>query len=173
MKRLLLLYTSRSGSTLEVASVIASTIRKHGIEVDIEDATQYTGGLENYDGVILGSPIYKGIWMSSLWRAVRRLETQFKHKPVWGFSLCIRALEPGGREIAYERYIPHNIFDQFNLQDYRMFAGRLANLSIADKHEFTRTYDGKLQMTEGDYRDWAAIQAWARQIASTEFVSVR
>lgn len=94
MTQILLLYATRHASTGEVASFIARILTEQGLEVDTRLADTFTDNIDTYDSVILGSPIYKGVWLSSLWRSVRRLETQFKDKSVWGFSLCVRILEP-------------------------------------------------------------------------------
>lgn len=165
MTGILLLYATRSGSTGEVADFIAQILTEAGITVDTHLADNFTDDIHDYDAVILGSPIYKGVWLTSLWRTVRRLETQFKDKPVWGFSLCMRILEVEGQTYAEANYLPHSLLDKLNLQSHRFFRGRLENLSLALRQELHETYDGELGLKEGDYRDWEAIRAWALEIA--------
>ena len=165
MTHILLLYTTRGGSTAEVTNFVAKVLKDRALDVDIQFVDNFRGDIYSYDAVILGSPIYKGILMSSLWRLIRQLEPQFKSIPVWGFSLCMRVLEPGGQDYARANYLPHNLLDKLNLQDYHFFAGRLENLSLAQRNEFHETYDGHQGRKEGDYRDWNAIHAWALNIA--------
>jgi len=165
MTRILLLYATRGGSTAEVANFMAKVLKDRAFDVDIQSAANFTGDIHHYDAVILGSPIYKGIWMTSIWRTVRQLETQFRNRPIWGFSLCVRVLEPGGLDYAQANYLPHNLLDKLNLQDHCFFAGRLENLSLSQRNEFHETYDGRQGRKEGDYRDWKAIRSWTLQIA--------
>jgi len=167
MKKLLILYASKRGSTAEVATFIGRILQEQELSVDVVDADNFTGDIHSYNAVILGTAIYKGVWMSSLWRTVRRIEDQFKDKPVWGFSLCMRVLEADGYDYAFANYLPHNILERLNLKNYRFFGGRLQDLSLGLRQEFHETYDGMIGRKEGDYRDWNAIRAWALDIATT------
>src|SRR5690606_17001217 len=124
----------------EVAHYIHRVLHQQGVDASIFNADEFDGDIHDYDGVILGSPIYKGVWMTSLWRRIRHLQEQFKDKPVWAFSLCMRVLEPGGKDYAQHHYLPHTVLDKLNMRDYRFFAGRLAHLSLTQKTEFYETY---------------------------------
>src|SRR5687768_6259147 len=130
MSKTLILYASQNGSTAEVARLLAETLQEYGHEVRLANAEGYIGDIHRYDAIILGTAIYKGMWLHSLLNTVRRLLPQFGAKPVWGFALCIRALEPAGEDYARQFYLPRNLLDTLNLQEYQFFAGRLNHLSL-------------------------------------------
>jgi menaquinone-dependent protoporphyrinogen oxidase len=166
MSKALILYASQKGSTAEVAQYLAEIINQAGHKVVLENANSFSGDIHTYDAIILGSGIYKGMWLHSLLSTVNRLKPQFEQKPVWGFALCIRVLEIAGKDYARQFYLPHNSLQETNLQDYRFFAGRLSQLSVSDKAILHERYDGEYSHREGDYRDWDEIRAWAKGIAA-------
>ncbi len=57
MSRVLVTYATTYGSTREVAEAVAATLQACGLNVDVE-AMPRVSGLEAYDTVIVGVPIY-------------------------------------------------------------------------------------------------------------------
>jgi menaquinone-dependent protoporphyrinogen oxidase len=51
----LVAYATRSGSTKEVAEVVAATLREHGLEVDVQPMKSVRS-LAGYRTVVLGAP---------------------------------------------------------------------------------------------------------------------
>jgi menaquinone-dependent protoporphyrinogen oxidase len=172
MSKVLILYASQKGSTAEVAKFLAETLKQAGHQAVVENVEHFTGDIHAYDAIILGSGIYKGLWLHPLITTVNRLKSQFGLKPVWGFALCIRVLEPAGEDYARQFYLPKNLLNNLNLQEYHFFAGKLQNLSISDKNTLHERYDGEYAQHEGDYRNWDEIRAWGRRIA-TKLQSVK
>jgi menaquinone-dependent protoporphyrinogen oxidase len=166
MSKVLILHASQKGSTAEVAEQLAQQLLEANHEVRIANALGYEGDIHRYHAVILGTAIYKGMWLHSMRNTVNRLMPQFHEKPVWGFSLCVRVLEPAGEDYARQFYLPHNLLNKLNMQDYQFFAGRLMHLSVSEKATLAERYDGwNYQAHEGDHRDWKKISEWGRQIA--------
>lgn len=166
MSKALIIYASQKGSTAEVAQFLAETLRQAGHQTTLENANNFSGDIHAYDAIILGSAIYKGMWLHSLLSTVNRLKPQFGQKPVWGFALCIRVLEIAGEDYARQFYLPQSSLKDLNLQDYRFFAGCLQNLSVNEKTILHERYDGEYAHHEGDYRDWDEIRAWGKRIAA-------
>lgn len=164
MQKLLILYASKNGSTTQVANFIGKLLNQKGIETDLQNVFQFEGDIESYDAIIIGSPIYKGVWLTSFWRIIRQLQFARLQKPIWGFSLCVRVLETDGLDYAIEHYLPHDLLEKLNLRDFKFFAGRLQNLTPSERTEFHAHYDGVNGRNEGDFRDWNAISAWVYQI---------
>jgi menaquinone-dependent protoporphyrinogen oxidase len=165
MSKILILCASQKGSTAEVAEQLAQQLQEANHEVRLANALGYEGDIHRYDAVILGTPIYKGMWLHSMLNTVNRLMPQFQQKPVWGFSLCVRVLEPDGEAYARQYYLPNNLLSKLNLQDYQFFAGRLTNLSISEKSTLAERYDGLFyNHHEGDHRNWNKISEWGKQI---------
>ena len=166
MSKILILYASQKGSTTEVANVLGQNLQEANHEVRLANALGFEGDIHRYNAVILGTGIYKGMWLHSMLNTVNRLLPQFQQKPVWGFALCVRVLEPAGEDYARQFYLPKNILNKINLQEYRFFAGSLTNLSIIEKSTLAERYDGwNYQMHEGDHRNWDEIRAWGSHIA--------
>jgi menaquinone-dependent protoporphyrinogen oxidase len=59
MKRILVAYTTFSGSTAEVAQAIGEEIAKSGLQVEVLPAAGVKS-LEGYDGVVVGGPMIMG-----------------------------------------------------------------------------------------------------------------
>jgi menaquinone-dependent protoporphyrinogen oxidase len=166
MSKILILYASQKGSTAEVAQALAAILQGEGHEASLANAEGYREAIHAYDALILGTGIYKGMWLHSLLGLTTRLLPQFQQKPVWGFALCVRVLEPAGEDYARQFYLPYNLLDKLNLQEYRFFAGRLTNLTISEKRTLAERYDGHYHHEhEGDNRDWDEIRAWGKRIA--------
>lgn len=62
MKKIAVVYYSRSGNTRSMAELIASGAGKvDGVEVDIKDIADFSVDMAlSYDGIIIGSPTYYG-----------------------------------------------------------------------------------------------------------------
>ncbi|HPI98755.1 MAG TPA: flavodoxin domain-containing protein, partial [Synergistales bacterium] len=157
--RILVAYETRKGSTREVAETIASEIRSCGwdaVAMDIKTSPSP----EEYDHVILGGPIYMGKIKEVKAFAERHeevLRTRLLGAFAVGMSFAVTDEEQqaSGRKALDEAIAP--------LEPARLgyFAGRIdpAKLSLIEK--------GMVKMVKspiGDFRDWDAIQAWAREV---------
>lgn len=62
MAKGLIIYTSRSGNTKEIAQLISEGMRMAGIEAVLKDASEIRSevDLQGYDAVLVGSPTYHG-----------------------------------------------------------------------------------------------------------------
>lgn len=61
MKKVLVVYYSRSGNTEKMAKLIAEGVSKKGINVDLKKVEEVNiDSLPDYDGYIIGSPNYFG-----------------------------------------------------------------------------------------------------------------
>jgi menaquinone-dependent protoporphyrinogen oxidase len=152
---------SKHGSTAEVATRIAGTLRGHlagdtVVEVraaaDVDDTTPY-------DAFVLGSSIYMGRWLEVARKLAGRVATQ-PPRPVWLFSSgpigdpANPAEEPAGIG---------DLVTTTHARDHRLFAGRL------DRHQLgfgEKAVVTALRVPDGDFRDWDAIDIWATQIAA-------
>ena len=65
--RVIIIYYSRSGTTKEMAEVIAGEIKKRGVDVDITSTDKIAAeDILRYDGIIVGSPTYYGNMASQI-----------------------------------------------------------------------------------------------------------
>jgi menaquinone-dependent protoporphyrinogen oxidase len=158
--RAAVIYGSRLGATRGVAERIAARLGAAGLDVQLEAAEQ-VGDLPAADAYVIGSGVYGQHWMKQASALVKRSKTVLSARPVWLFSVgpvgqwatSSSPIEP--KEIAGFRRSIRPV-------DHRVFAGALArgtldasNLSVVERFVSRRF------MPEGDWRDWAAIDAWA------------
>jgi len=101
-----------------------------------------------------------GHWMKEAVEFVRRNRTALAGMPVWLFSSG-----PLGEDHPEDMGIPatlDELLEQTGARDHQVFVGRL------DKSELgfgERLISKVVKAPEGDFRDWDAIRAWAREIA--------
>ncbi len=156
---ILIAVTSKHGSTREIADAISDELRQAGHNVEVRDA-QSAPLVDIYDAVIAGSAIYMGHWMGEAKAFVERNRGHFSGKPVWLFSSG-----PLGEDHPEDMGVPETLDDlleQTGARDHQVFVGRL------DKSELgfgERMISKVVKAPEGDFRDWDAIRAWAREIA--------
>jgi len=156
----LIAVASRHGSTGEIAAAIAEELRQAGYNVDVRSVDDEIP-MALYGAVIIGSGVYMGHWLAEARHFVDREREQLRVMPVWLFSSG-----PLGEEEAQPKSEPvhmKELMEATRARGHRMFAGKL------DKHEqglAARLVIKMVKAPEGDFRDWEAIQDWAREIAT-------
>ena len=169
----LLLYATRGNSTAEVAQHIANILKAADIHITLANAEVYdmTADSNTYDAFVVGTGIYTGMWNKSLLEKLRQVRHTFKGVPMWGFGMCIRVLEADGEAYAQRNYMPDFITLEFNLQEFKFFAGKfiLSDINMEDRWTLAIRYDGEVppENYNKDYRDWDAIRVWANKVASS------
>ena len=158
--RILVTAASRHDATTEVAHAIATALERADIEVD-ERRPEDVDHLDGYDGVVLGSAIYDGHWLKPAKDLVERTSSRKRALPVWLFSTGPIGvpLKPEGLPVDVAPML-----EQSGAREHRIFGGRL------DKRQLGFGEKVLVQMvgaTDGDYRPWDEIEAWAREIATT------
>ena len=152
---------SRHGATRELADAIATRLRQHDLEVDVQNPAAVTS-LTGVDAAIIGSAVYAGRWAREGRALIGRLTPVPQGLPVWLFSSG-----PLGDDGAREA-LPLSTVDELvastGAQEHRIFAGRLdrGRLSLAE-----RAVAKAVHAPEGDFRDWHEVEAWADTIAAT------
>jgi menaquinone-dependent protoporphyrinogen oxidase len=158
--RVLVTAASRHGGTAEVAHAIAMALEHAGITVD-ERRPEDVGHLNAYDGVVLGSAIYAGHWLKPATELVERTSSRMRTLPVWLFSTgpIVDPLKPEGSPLDITA-----MSEQSGARDHRIFGGRLdkGQLGLGEK-----VLVRMVGATEGDYRQWDEINAWAMEIAAS------
>jgi menaquinone-dependent protoporphyrinogen oxidase len=188
--KILITYSTLSGTTVEVAQAIGEELTKKGMQVDVLPLDK-VGSLGSYGGVVLGGPMIMGWHRSALGflrknrRALSQIPlavfvmamslTKTSETSVGGVPICVDDKLPQppqkeGRPTLKERYA--------NVVNYARpivnAAGPAKPLSIAF---FGGRLDyGRLawwavmfamlviQAPAGDKRNWPAIRAWASGI---------
>lgn len=157
--KILVSAASKHGATTEIAEAIAAAIRESGVGVDAI-APEEVRDVAGYDAFVLGSGIYAGRWLEPARRLVERHHAVFVSRPVWLFSSgpIGEPLQP-----TEEPHDGANLTRELSAREHRVFAGKL---NRDDLGWVERTITGMLKAPDGDFRDWDAIRAWARQIVA-------
>ena len=165
--KILVAYATKHGSTAEVAEFIGKVFREHEIDTTVTKV-ELVQSVKDYDAFVLGSPVYASLWLTEMSQFLERFESELSKKPVYYWMNCIRVLEPDGREHAQAEYVYQPTMKKIGVRDIAVFSGKL-NLHEIDWNErwtLSVSYEGNALpgSRNDDYRDWNAIQEWAKQV---------
>lgn len=157
-RRVLVAYASGAGSTAEVAEAIARPLRDPGVEVDVRPVGEVTD-LSIYQALILGSSIRAGRWLPSAIHFVEKYRLEMADIPVAYFTTCLTMVHdtPENRRIVLAYLEPvRQMAPEITPVGIGLFAGSLT----PGLEQILPGESGPY----GDYRDWEAIEAWAKRI---------
>lgn len=169
--RVLIAHASRHGGTEGIADALGAVLRDwvpadgddEPWQVDVVAAGDIdeSEDVGRYDAVVLGSAVYVGHWLEAARRFARHQESALSRRPLWLFSSGPVGDAAVPADEAAE--VPE-LAERLGAQAHRTFAGRLR---LADLALVERATVRGVHANEGDFRDWPAIRAWARDIAET------
>jgi menaquinone-dependent protoporphyrinogen oxidase len=159
-KRILVAYASEYGSTAEVAEAIGKELCNKGASVDVRLARKVTG-LGPYQAVIVGSPIYRGKWMTDVVRFLQENSGTLSKIPVAYFIVCMTMQNPTEenrrKALAYLDPV-YNSVPQVKPVEIGLFAGALHYNKLP---WLMRKILKSKGLPEGDFRNWDTIRTWA------------
>jgi menaquinone-dependent protoporphyrinogen oxidase len=162
--KVLVTASSRHGSTAEIAAAIGAELTSLGLDAVVLPPAKVQSGCQ-FDAAVIGSAVYAGHWEQQAVDLVSRLHEALTTVPVWLFSSgpvgkpqgkLARAMGGDPAELAEMLAATHAV-------GHRMFAGKLDRRLLAGPQRFALQFFRGL---DGDFRDWAAIQQWAKEIAT-------
>jgi len=150
---------SKYGGTWEIARVIASRLGQRGArvsEADIEDFPP----IDPFDAAVVGSGIYMGRWIAVAQEFVECQADDLRGVPVWLFSSG--PLGESDTVSSIDAAFVDRLVATAGAREHKVFFGRLrfSELGLGD-----RLVARAVRATEGDFRHWANVNAWADQIA--------
>jgi menaquinone-dependent protoporphyrinogen oxidase len=152
---ILVTFASRHGSTRAIAEEIAAELEACGHRTVFLDVARVTS-LDGFDAVVAGSGVYLGRWLAPARTFLDRFQPQLSAMPVWLFS----SGQIGTQPVAEPQDVTERR-DAVHLIDHRCFGGQLTLGSLGVGERLLTRMVGS---AEGDFRDWDAIRAWAREI---------
>lgn len=163
--KILIAYASEFGTTGEVAAAIGEVLCQEGNTVETK-WVKNVKDINNYDQVIIGSAIHKDDWMSEATEFVKANQKILQQLPVAYFFTCLalHKLNPKG-DLEAKEYSDklQALVPQIKPVSIGGFAGVLDYRNMGF---FTRLILKAILFNkgvkEGDYRDWDAIRAWAK-----------
>ncbi len=156
-RTILLAYATRYGSTQQVAETIADTLRKVGLEVDIQPM-QEVRKLDKYDAIVLGAAIYNARWHPDAHQFLSQHQEALRQLPV-----AIFALGPLSTSNAAMRNSRRQLDKE--LQQYPWLKPVAVEI-FAGKYDPTKPGLGFFErfVPASDHRNWDAIHAWANSL---------
>jgi menaquinone-dependent protoporphyrinogen oxidase len=159
----LIAYASKYGSTKEIAERIAKVLQQQGIRATVHAASE-VGNLAPYDAVVIGSALYGGNWLPQARDFIERFSDELASKEVWVFSSG-PATHDDPVNLLGGWHIPESLKDTLNSirpQSIVLFSGKIDVTKLSTEDYLVSS---SLRGTSGDYRNWAAIEGWAKEIA--------
>lgn len=185
MMKVLIVYASRHGGTRGIAQRIGEVLAGEGLLEPTVVSAEEDPDPSRADACILGSGVYIGSWLKEAvdygWRHSRALA----ERPVWLFSSgplpgstkekpgvvdpIEQALGPaegpgsGGRRKVAE------LSAAIHPRDHKVFFGKFdpdQPPKSMPERLLRMMPAGKDILPPGDFRDWAVIEAWAREIGN-------
>jgi len=163
MKKILITYATKAGSTQEIAEYIGTRFDHNPLlapdVLEIHDVTN----LQQYDCIIIGSPIRVGAWLPAAKDFVLENFHTLKTRPTAYFTVCNTLKEdtPENRSIVKDYLTP--IHDILEPTDDAMFAGRIDKSKL---NAFERLMIWFVRAQEGDFREWDKVNTWIDHLAT-------
>jgi menaquinone-dependent protoporphyrinogen oxidase len=166
----LVTYASKHDATQEIAERIAQTLAAAGKQAQVRPVSA-AGDLAGYGAFVIGSAVYMGHWQKEAVEFVRRNRAVLAGRPVWLFSSGPLGTEPTGAEgqdltAAAEPKEIAGFKEAIAPRGHQVFFGVLdpGRLGLGER-ALRKLPAGRALLPEGDFRDWAQIEAWASGIA--------
>ena len=182
MIRVLVVYGSRHGGTRGIADRIGEVLRSDGLDAVVTAANKAVD-VDKADAFIVGSGVYMGSWLNEPLDFLSQHRDALASRPTWIFSSgplpgsskedkdvdpVTNALGPtegpgsGGRKKVEE------LLAAIQPRDHVVFTGAFdaKDPPKALSERFVRLMPVSSRiLPDGDFRDWDAIEAWAKAIA--------
>ncbi|HSK90804.1 MAG TPA: flavodoxin domain-containing protein [Euzebyales bacterium] len=167
----LVAYASRHGSTAGIAERIAAGLREAGLSAEARDVKR-VDNIEAYGAFVVGSAAYMFHWLKDATRFVKRHRAVLEKQPVWLFSsgpLGTDLVDEDGIDVL-ETTRPKEFAELAPLvhpRGMQVFFGawdpEAPPAGLVER--MVRRMPAADATPAGDFRDWAAIDAWAAGIA--------
>lgn len=169
--RVLVAYATRSGGTRGIAERIAQRLRTHGHEADVASVSDALG-IPTYEAYVIGSAVYLGQWQKDAVAFVQSNAALLTKRPTWLFSSGPLGKDPmtasgeDKRETAVYAKVIAALTEAAHPRGQRVFGGLLEPDHLSIGPRLMRILPaGRRLLEEGDFRDWAEIEAWTDEIA--------
>jgi menaquinone-dependent protoporphyrinogen oxidase len=158
--RILVAYTTRNGSTAEIAQAVGKELTTQGLTADVADIKTIST-IAGYTAVVIGGPLYMGRIDGAIGKFVGKNLDQLQKLPVAAFAvgLALKNPDPGAGEAAMAA-LNKSLGPLIPVSSV-LFAGKL------DPKKLTfiqRKMTELVKSPVGDFRDWNAIAGWARDL---------
>ena len=166
----LITYASKYGGTRGIAERIAATLTASGVETVVQRMNS-VGDLSGFEAYVLGSALYMGSWMKEALTFARQHQDLLRSRPTWLFSsgpLGTATTDAQGHDVR-ETAGPKQLSEvqaMLGMREHQVFFGVSdhTHFDLRDRLIYA-VPAGKKLLVDGDFRDWAEVDAWAKKIA--------
>ena len=154
---------SKHGATDEIAARLGVRLGERGIDVEVRRLEQ-VADLSGYDAFVIGSGIYLGAWLKEARRFLDAHAAELAQRPTWLFASGSIVGDPpiGDDPNALRAGLADRLVEMTHAREHKLFAGKLdtSTLGLLEKAAVRGAH-----ASEGDHRNWQAIDDWATTIA--------
>lgn len=165
--RVRIAYASDHGATKGVAERLAHVLNEHGLEVACGSVAE-APDLGECDAVVIGSAVHNKAWLPPAKEFLMRNQVALRQRPTYLFSIGLPAelRRPlrGWATHQEERRLVRDLQVVARPMDHRLFSGVFERSDAGGA--VGRLVYWAVSGHYGDFRDWDAIDAWARAIAA-------
>ncbi len=163
-QKVLVAYATKYGATEEIAERIGLALGNAGVAAEVL-AVDKVEDVNAYAAVVLGSAVYIGGWRKEAVKFLQENKEALATRPVWLFSSG-----PTGEGDPVEQMdgwtFPDKlkpVAERIQPREIVVFHGEVAveKLNFMDRFMIKN-----VKAPTGDFRDWAAINDWAEEIAA-------
>jgi len=154
---------SKHGWTEEIAARIGADLNEHGVDVEVKKLED-VDDLAGYEACVLGSGIYFGNWVKPARRFIDSHAVELAKRPTWLFASGSIVGDPpvGDDPNALRTGLAERLVEKTRAREHKLFGGKLDKSKLGPVERLpVRMARGR----EGDWRDWAAVDEWAAEIA--------
>jgi menaquinone-dependent protoporphyrinogen oxidase len=157
--RMILFVASKHGATEEIGDFLAKAFAHEGIEVDRYWPGEAIVTEHPIDAAVIGSAVYGGHWLGEARKWISNEWHTLRDIPVWLFSSgpVGDPLQPDEDPADIEA-----ISNVLRVRGHARFGGKLDREKLGFGE---RAIVKALRAETGDFRDWVAVEAWARSLA--------
>jgi menaquinone-dependent protoporphyrinogen oxidase len=167
--KVLVAYESKYGATEGIADRLGKALRERGLEVDVTRCSRVSDA-SGYDAFVVGSATYAFNWRKDARKFVERNSEALSAHPTWFFSsgpLGTETVDKDGNDVlkgAEPKQFAE--FAKLHPISTQVFRGAYHHDKIRGADRFVVWMPAIRDiMPEGDFREWAEIDAWANSIA--------
>jgi menaquinone-dependent protoporphyrinogen oxidase len=154
---------SKHGATGEIAARIGARLAEHGVDVQVKNLEHVTD-ISGYDAFVIGSGIYLGTWLKNARRFLDEHADELAQRPTWLFASGSIVGDPPVADDpnALRAGLADRLVELTHAREHKLFAGKLDTNTLG---LFEKIAVGGAHASEGDHRDWQALDLWADAIA--------
>jgi len=170
MPQVLVVVSSRHGATRGIAERLQATLEAAGLPASLADAREAPSP-DAFDALVIGGAAYMGKWLEPVTAYLHRHREAISRRPTWLFSsgpIGTDRVDGKGHDLLAPPPFLTRAAEEVGARGTRVFFGRWdpadPPMTVAERL-FRRLPIPAEVLPIGDFRDWPAIEEWAREIA--------